>query len=353
MDQPKLANREQMRDLAEQIARRARVSDSKVLMFRDFTDAMTELLTLTDISSSSVLVAGHASPDVAIAVDRSGLKLTELLGSSPFCSDCEQILEAISTGDETVYLANPNRVTGATFPLSDLKRLAGRLTGGCLIIDEYGFDFYGITGVPLLDMFSNVVLLRSFAAGYSIDSQSGFAIARPELIHHLKESCRWQKMSASLRKLVMTTLSNDAVQGMLLKELHDESLRIATVLTRLGIQNRITPTDFLLIRVADPKRVGNFLAANRTPIENLDGYPGLQHYIRYTIQSRISNDNFLTAFRKMPAEYYRMDTVDRRVTTLCRYSQGESTSPGNNRVAGVLQEEKPLTEVEEAITTRE
>jgi len=353
MDQPKLANIEQMRDMSEQIARRVRVSDSKVLMFRDFTDAMTELLTLTDKSSSSVLVAGHASPDVEIAVDRAGLKLTELLGSSPFCSDCEQILEAISTGDETVYLANPNRITGATFPLSDLKRLAERSTGGSLIIDEYGFDFYGITGVPLLDMFPNVILLRSFAAGYSIGSHSGFAIARPDLIHHLKESCRWQKMSASLRKMVMTTLSNDAVQGLLLKELHDESLRVATVLTRLGIQNRITPTDFLLIRVADPKRVGNFLAANRTPIENLDGYPGLKHYVWYTIQSRISNDNFLTAFQKMPAEFYRMNTIDKRFITLRRHSLGESAPRANSRVAGVLQEESPAIEIEGAVTTKE
>ena len=44
----------------------------------------------------------------------------------------------------------------------------------------------------------------------------------------------------------------------------------------------------------------------------------LGNYLRYRIQSLFSNDRLLEAFKRIPADYYRMKSVDRRAVTLRR-----------------------------------
>jgi hypothetical protein len=114
----------------------------------------------------------------------------------------------------------------------------------------------------------------------------------------------------------MTTLDNSDAKALRMKILHDESLRLAMTLTGMGMQCRISPTDFMLIRVADPTQVGNALAAEKIPIDNLDGYPQLKNYIRYTIAGEVNNNHLIDALRRMPEEIVRLSTLDRRLARL-------------------------------------
>jgi hypothetical protein len=70
----------------------------------------------------------------------------------------------------------------------------------------------------------------------------------------------------------------------------------------MEVRSRITATDALLIRVTNVAQVGNILARYRIPFENLDGYPRLNGFLKYRIQSPLSNDKCLEAFSRMPAE---------------------------------------------------
>ena len=50
-------------------------------------------------------------------------------------------------------------------------------------------------------------------------------------------------------------------------------------------------------------------------------YPHLQKYMRYRIQSHLSNDGFLEACSKMPVEYFKLATTERRSVTLLKPEQ--------------------------------
>ena len=63
-------------------------------------------------------------------------------------------------------------------------------------------------------------------------------------------------------------------------------------------------------------RVGNELTRDRVPIENLDGYPAMKNYLRYRVQSRLSNDGLLDAFERMDPKAFRMKSIDRRALTM-------------------------------------
>ncbi|MFZ5980491.1 MAG: aminotransferase class I/II-fold pyridoxal phosphate-dependent enzyme, partial [Candidatus Zixiibacteriota bacterium] len=309
---------EKLNYLVSKVANISRLAKEMVLPFVDFTDLMEHLFrSLDKTGGDPLIVSGHVSPAVAIAADRAHLNVREVLGISPFTGDPETTLKEIRTGKEIVYVANPNRETGANYGLADLEILAEAVPRGTLIIDEHYFDFYGITGLSLLERYHNVVIVRSLTASFGLGSdESGYIVAAQPRIDNLKEIYNWEKITGTHYKIITTCLtSRDAIE-MRLKLLHEESLRIAKALNRLKVQNRITATDFMLLRVADPVRVGNFLNRSKIEVRNLDGYPELKHYLRYEIQSELTNDLFISTFGKMPPEFYRMDSLDRRMIHL-------------------------------------
>jgi len=320
-----------LNDLICKLADRLRVEEPMVLPYSDFTDMLADLLCHVADGRERLVVAGHATPDVQIAADRAGMQVTEVIGASPFVHHSEDLLEVIRK-DSIVYIANPNWVSGANYSTLDLERIAAALSEGTLFIDEKYFDYYGITGLNLLQKYAHVIVLRSLTAGFSIGSDdSGILISSPGFVRGIKGMFGWSRLSTTMHRILSTTLVNMDIAEKRLHEVRDESLRLATELTRLGIQNRITATDFLLLRVADPKRVGNHLAAHKTPVENLDGYPEMKQYMRYRVQSPLSNDRFLTAASRMPKELYHLKDLDRRAVMFHR-APSEATSSAGSEV---------------------
>jgi len=332
MESIRTVSRDSVDELLERLGARLGVDSSTVIPFTDYNDMLTTLLGFAADGQDKLLVAGHATPDVAITADRAGIKVVEILGVSPFVSHPEDILEAIDSEQAIVYLANPNWVTGSTYSFAHLNQIARAVPKGMLILDEKFFDYYGITGLPLLEQHEHIVIIRSLTAGFSIGSdQSGYLAGSRHFANRFRDEFVWSRLTTTMFSLLTTTLANESLANKRLTQVHDEALRLANELTQIGVQNRITATDFLLLRVADPKAVGNQLAAYGAPVENLEGYPDLENYLRYRIQSPLSNENFLAAFRKMPVEQYKMDNIDKRAVMFHR--PGEKSHVSRNRSA--------------------
>lgn len=315
-------NQSQMMELTQSLSRRLLVTAESIYPFMDADQFLPELLSLVSHGTSRIVGGGHISPDILIAADRANQSMHETLSVSPFATDCDTIMQAITSPRDVVYLANPNRVTGANVGLNDLRMIVERIPEGILIVDEYYYDYYGISAIPLLQDYPNVVVLRSFTASFGVgSSDSGFLVGSPTIVEHLAERIAVSAVSATKYKLLSMALNNAEVLSNRLRFLHDEMLRVSTVLTRMGIQNRISAADFLLIRVGDVTAAGNFLSRQRIPFDNLDGYPQLKGYLRYQVQSEMNNEQLIKAFSHMPLEFYRVAGIDLRTTTIKRPSE--------------------------------
>lgn len=309
-------------DLTGAIAEKLKTTRSTILLFDDFTEVVTELLRSFYKPGCRLISGGHVTPEIEIAADRAEVELVETLAASPFTSDVESTLTTILSPHDLIYVANPNRITGANYTVAELEKLARAIPHGAMIIDEYYFDFFGISGFPLLDILTNLVIFRSFTTTHGArTSDAGFILANPDTIELIRDARQIRPLPSSRRRRILSTLVNDKTLAVQLRELHQEALRLASSLTRMGVQCRITPANFLLLRVASPRNVGNFLARCKIPVENLDGYPQLKNYLRYTIQSVNDNDRLIDAFKKMPVDYYRMKTIDSRSITIKRPAQ--------------------------------
>lgn len=314
-------------DVAIEIAAHYTLDPAAVRPYGDFTELLTALLAPHSGSCRTLLVAGHATPDVAIAADSAGLTVKECFGASPFTSDLDAVIARLNDGAGIVYLANPNRVTGSVCSSADLEMLADAITDGRLIIDEQYTDYYGHTATALALAHPQVIVIRSFTAAVGMNSsECGFMVGQPSTLRGHDDHAHAFRFPASLRKWMLTALHGMDELAERVNGVHAESLRVAEALHRLGATCRLSPTDFVLLRVADPVRVGNALVSNRVLIENLDGYPHLEKYLRYRLQSRQVNDAMLRAFSRLPKEYYQLRDLDRRRTTL-RSGPEDSRTP--------------------------
>ena len=308
-------------------AARANVDQGMIFPFTDYTRFLTELLKLSDGPFRRLVAVGQVQPEVAIAVDRADTDLVELLGVSPFSADAHAAVKKFESSAELVYLSNPNRVTGASLSFSELRLLANATADGLLIVDEQYCDSFEISARPLIDSYANIIILRPLSSEASPGfADAGFAVADEKLIKSLNAFAPAESISAGQRQLIIDKVIDRKSAKAQASERHNEAMRLATSLNRRGVQGRITPGDFLLLRVADPKCVGNYLARMQVPVENIDGYPQMKNYMRYRIQQPTVNDRLLEAFQQMPSEYFHMRPSRLRKTTLRRGAEEHSAT---------------------------
>jgi len=254
-----------------------------------------------------------------MAAHRAGLELVESVGSNPFVGKVDAIIESVETAADIIYLSNPNRLTGVNYPLSDLEIMARAVHRGALLVDEYYYDYFGITAKPLLDVLDNVMVMRSFTAAFGINSSdAGYFAGRPERIQPIREALAAFPVTRTVARTIQAAQINDDALANRLRGIHEESLRIAKALTGMGAQCRITAADFLLIRVADPRRIKADLEKQKLKVDPLDKYEGLADFVRYRILSPLSNDRLIEAFEKIDPTAYRIKSNDLRAATLNR-----------------------------------
>jgi len=303
--------------LVELISSKHELSPATITVFDDYTSFLLSLLQHLADTSSRLIGAGHFTSEMEIAADQARIERNEVIGSSPFTSDIDRVLGATDSGRDIIVLSNPNRITGMTHSLSEIRKLAAAVPEGAVIIDEHHFEHFGLTAAELISQLPQVYVLRSLTASYGIlSSDSGFLIANETSTERLRECQIEQPLGTIVRRNILTAQTDTDLLAFRVNDIHDESYRIASALNHIGVQSRLSQTDFLLIRVKDPASVGNALAVERIPIENLDGYPAMKNYIRYRVQANLTNNRLIEAFRRMSPSILKMKTLDLRAETI-------------------------------------
>lgn len=281
------------------IALKTGVTDSMVGLFSDFESMLIRLIEGSSPTTGRVVAAGHVTAEIQLAVHKADKELAEIVAISPFTSDFDTVLAAISDRTETVFVSNPNRITGAGWSLLELEQMAQAIPDGLLIVDEFYFDFHGISADPLLTRYSNVVVLRSPAAELGLPETIGYLLASPFLVDQLTQTRAIRNPSVADLTVLTECLYNSERLFERLRTMHDEALRMVGELSQVGFACRLTPFDYLVVKVTDPAVAGNHLAEHKVAVENLDGYPGLENQIRVKIGSPATNDRTIESFRRL------------------------------------------------------
>lgn len=87
-----------------------------------------------------------------------------------------------------VIFPNPNAPTGELMSLSQIEEIIEANQDVIVVVDEAYIDFGGISALPLIDKYDNVIVVQTFSKSRSMaGSRIGYAISNPTLIKYLND----------------------------------------------------------------------------------------------------------------------------------------------------------------------
>src|SRR3984893_19185624 len=98
-----------------------------------------------------------------------GGTLVQVMPREDFSFPLDEVLAAITPNTRTVFLTNPNHPTGVSMPLDAIRTVAARVPPEAVVlVDEADAEFAGVTFIPELGSFPNVIVGRTFSKAYGL-----------------------------------------------------------------------------------------------------------------------------------------------------------------------------------------
>jgi histidinol-phosphate aminotransferase len=113
-----------------------------------------------------------------------GGKLIEIQRDNNFAIDINNAIKAIDSNTRLIFLANPNAPTGNLTPQKDIIKLLE--TGLPVVVDEAYYEFSGVTVVPFMKQYSNLMVVRTFSKWAGLAGlRVGYGLFTPEIAEYL------------------------------------------------------------------------------------------------------------------------------------------------------------------------
>jgi histidinol-phosphate aminotransferase len=100
-----------------------------------------------------------------------------------------QVLRELAKSPRVFFLANPNNPTGTLQGRAEMRQMLEAAQYTLVVVDEAYFEFCGLTVVPWIHRYPNLVVLRTFSKAAGLAGlRLGCLVAGPEAIHWLRRT---------------------------------------------------------------------------------------------------------------------------------------------------------------------
>ncbi|MDL2236134.1 histidinol-phosphate aminotransferase family protein [Christensenellaceae bacterium OttesenSCG-928-L17] len=152
--------------------------------------------------------------------------------------DANEFCAALRSAHKLVYIDNPNNPTGQIIPLSDIKMIVERAHAQdtVVVVDEAYGEYMepAQSAVNLMDMYNNLIVVRSFSKGYGLAGlRAGYMLMPEALSAPVSKIANPYAMGTLARKLACACLDDAAF----LKELRTRTATMKKQMLQLPLEN--------------------------------------------------------------------------------------------------------------------
>ncbi len=183
--------------------------------------------------------------DTAVA----GGSLVQVMPKPDFAFPIEEVLEAITPNTRVVFLTNPNNPTGVGMPLEAIRTIARRLPPGAVaFVDEAYAEFSGVSFIPELDAFPNVIVGRTFSKAFGLAGlRIGCLVGAPATVDRIREAIPVYSVSIAAVVAVQAALADrDHLNGYL-RQVAESKALVYAACDRLGLTYVKSQSNFVLV----------------------------------------------------------------------------------------------------------
>ncbi|MDW8073048.1 MAG: histidinol-phosphate transaminase [Nitrososphaerota archaeon] len=237
-----------------------------------------------------------------IASELQGAKYIGVPRLEGFEDNIDDLLSSINRNTGLVLLCSPNNPTGNLTPLKTVENLC-RETESSIVVDEAYFEYCGVTAQPLLEKFSNLIIIRTLSKAFGLASaRIGYILACAETVRLINKARPPNSLGAINIELARHALRHRDYMRRAVRDIVNERERLRGYLSRMeGLEVYPSHANFLLIRFKnlDANRVYEELLRRGIVVRNLSQNPLTRGCLRVTLGLKKQNERLLTALKSI------------------------------------------------------
>lgn len=213
-----------------------------------------------------------------------------------FSLPVDALVSAADSNTKLTWVCSPNNPTGNAYSVTELSRLAEKVSG-MLVIDEAYVDFSGKGSMlPFIEKFPNVVVLRTLSKARGMASlRLGMAFSHPAVAQAMAMTKYPYNVNGPTQMDVIRRLRETPDISAVVDLLLSERKRLEESLPSKAGVKRVYPSDanFLLVEFDDPDTVYDMLLKGGALVRNRNRVPGCKGCLRITVGTPEQNDLLL------------------------------------------------------------
>ncbi len=219
-----------------------------------------------------------------------------------FGTDVNNVIKILKNKSiKITFVCNPNNPTGTITKLEEIEMIL-KNTSGIVLVDEAYREFYGVTCVPLLAKYDNLVILRSFSKfGAMAGARVGYLLAS-EKLSRVFDAIRFplgvSYFSCKLAEILLEQDQNWIKEQT--KMIKNERERLSRLLEKLGFFVYPSQANFILVNfgkraeeICQKLKESNILVRDRSNKKYLEGC------VRITIRNQKQNNILINSLKKI------------------------------------------------------
>ncbi len=104
--------------------------------------------------------------------------LTPLYKKADLSFPINEVLGMINKSVKLIVVCNPNNPTGTLVSINDIKKIAQKASNSIVLVDEAYFEFSGVSAVPLINKYPNIIVTRTLSKAFGLASlRVGYIVA--------------------------------------------------------------------------------------------------------------------------------------------------------------------------------
>jgi histidinol-phosphate aminotransferase len=187
--------------------------------------------------------------DTAVA----GGRLVQVMPRADFSFPLDEVLAAITPNTRVVFVTNPNNPTGVDVPLEAIRTIARRVPPGAVVfVDEAYAEFAGVSFIPELDAFPNVIVGRTFSKAFGLAGlRIGCLVGSPATLDPVRRAIPVYSVNVAAAVAIVAALDDPGYLRDYLRQVAESKALLYAACDRLGLAYVTSKSNFVLVRAGD------------------------------------------------------------------------------------------------------
>ena len=184
-----------------------------------------------------------------------------------------------------LFLPNPNSPIGSLLSQTEIAKLLKAAPRTIIVVDEAYFEFSGITVIPWIRRYDNLIVTRTFSKTAGLAGlRLGCIFVRRELAATMRKAQSPYPVSAAALAAAEAAIQDRAFIQRTVRDVKEGKRELANGLIRLGIKSFPSAGNFLLVYFGDrAKEIVAALSRKGILVRDRSSDFGGEGYVRITL----------------------------------------------------------------------